>query len=237
MNIATINPFRYRGYYFDTESNFYYLQSRYYDPVVGRFICADAAELLTTIVVNVESNLFTYCQNEPVNKTDYLGLYTDSTWNFVKLMVRNLASTKIWKYIPFYGAIRFYKSVRDNGVWDYKRSNRSPQWAKNGYFYAFGCRMTTEQLGNFNFGFTGASMGFSPATLFAGGGYVAIKHGASWEDWLYYFDSKEDHKWIALGILAYSVFDAWYTLVNNAFRYALEKVAYTICLSIYKNFR
>ena len=51
VNIATINPFRYRGYYFDTESNFYYLQSRYYDPVVGRFICADDAEMIKTSVL------------------------------------------------------------------------------------------------------------------------------------------------------------------------------------------
>ena len=40
--IGKINPFRYRGYYYDTETGFYYLQSRYYDPVVGRFLNADS---------------------------------------------------------------------------------------------------------------------------------------------------------------------------------------------------
>ncbi|MGI6264197.1 MAG: RHS repeat-associated core domain-containing protein [Acutalibacteraceae bacterium] len=40
-HIANVNPFRYRGYYYDTESGFYYLQSRYYDPTTGRFINAD----------------------------------------------------------------------------------------------------------------------------------------------------------------------------------------------------
>ena len=39
--IATVNPFRYRGYYYDNETGLYYLQSRYYDPNVGRFINAD----------------------------------------------------------------------------------------------------------------------------------------------------------------------------------------------------
>ena len=39
--IGRINPFRYRGYYYDTETGFYYLQSRYYDPVVGKFLNAD----------------------------------------------------------------------------------------------------------------------------------------------------------------------------------------------------
>ena len=39
--MASVNPFRYRGYYYDTETGFYYLQSRYYDPEIGRFINAD----------------------------------------------------------------------------------------------------------------------------------------------------------------------------------------------------
>ena len=41
IGIANINPFRYRGYYLDVETGLYYLQSRYYDPTVGRFIKAD----------------------------------------------------------------------------------------------------------------------------------------------------------------------------------------------------
>ena len=41
--IATVNPFRYRGYYYDVETGWYYLQSRYYDPGVGRFLNADAS--------------------------------------------------------------------------------------------------------------------------------------------------------------------------------------------------
>ena len=38
---ARYNPFRYRGYYYDSETGFYYLNSRYYDPETGRFINAD----------------------------------------------------------------------------------------------------------------------------------------------------------------------------------------------------
>ena len=45
-NIANTNPLRYRGYYYDTGTNLYYLQSRYYDANIGRFINADDAELL-----------------------------------------------------------------------------------------------------------------------------------------------------------------------------------------------
>ena len=39
---ARYNPFRYRGYYYDEDTGFYYLNSRYYDPCIGRFISADA---------------------------------------------------------------------------------------------------------------------------------------------------------------------------------------------------
>ena len=69
--IGTLNPFRYRGYYLDTETNLYYLQSRYYDSYVGRFINADG-----TINGNgdlIGYNLFAYCSNNPVMYTDYSG--------------------------------------------------------------------------------------------------------------------------------------------------------------------
>jgi len=70
-HIANINPFRYRGYYYDTETGFYYLQSRYYDPVVGRFINADA--FVSTGQGFVGNNMFAYCLNNPINMSDYSG--------------------------------------------------------------------------------------------------------------------------------------------------------------------
>ena len=45
-NIGNKNPYRYRGYYYDTEFGLYYLQSRYYDPETGRFINADRFPIL-----------------------------------------------------------------------------------------------------------------------------------------------------------------------------------------------
>lgn len=45
-NIAEVNPFRYRGYYYDSETKLYYLQARYYDPAVGRFINVDDINLI-----------------------------------------------------------------------------------------------------------------------------------------------------------------------------------------------
>ena len=63
------NPFRYRGYCYDEETGWYYLQSRYYDPVVGRFINADGQ--INEGVLG--ANLFAYCENNPVNRSDSSG--------------------------------------------------------------------------------------------------------------------------------------------------------------------
>ena len=71
--LAEKNPLRYRGYYYDSESGLYYLQSRYYDPVIRRWINADA--LISTNVTSC--NLFTYCFNNPGNMADYNGYFPE----------------------------------------------------------------------------------------------------------------------------------------------------------------
>ena len=70
--IGDLNPLRYRGYYYDAETGFYYLQSRYYDPAICRFINADT--FATTDANGVLSaNMFAYCENNPVMRTDETG--------------------------------------------------------------------------------------------------------------------------------------------------------------------
>ena len=73
--IATINPFRYRGYYYDEEIDLYYLQSRYYDAGVGRFISSDEASIFnnTSYTASISINKFSYCLNNPTNNTDDCG--------------------------------------------------------------------------------------------------------------------------------------------------------------------
>ena len=73
--VGTANPFRYRGYYYDNESGFYYLQSRYYDPVMGRFLNADDTAYLGVTETTSGYNLFSYCENNVVNYCDYLGFF------------------------------------------------------------------------------------------------------------------------------------------------------------------
>ena len=70
--LADVNPLRYRGYYYDSETGFYYLQSRYYDPEIGRFINADSYAS-TDIVGLLSTNMFSYCENDPVNRSDHSG--------------------------------------------------------------------------------------------------------------------------------------------------------------------
>ena len=71
-NIGYLNPFRYRGYVYDEATGWYYLQSRYYDPEVGRFLNADA--LLSTGQGVLGYNMYAYCLNNPVNMADSNGL-------------------------------------------------------------------------------------------------------------------------------------------------------------------
>ena len=73
-NIATINPFRYRGYYFDSEIGLYYLNARYYDPEMGRFISPDSVWFIN--LINIEGlNIYLYCYNNPILFFDDGGLF------------------------------------------------------------------------------------------------------------------------------------------------------------------
>ena len=74
-NIANINPFRYRGYYYDAESKLYYLNSRYYDPDIGRFINEDMFAT-TNMSSALATNTFVYCNNNPVVFCDFYGTYS-----------------------------------------------------------------------------------------------------------------------------------------------------------------
>ena len=69
--VRTLNPFRYRGYYYDIETGLYYLQSRYYNPQWGRFLNVD--KYISTGTGLLGYNMYAYCSNNPVNKIDVTG--------------------------------------------------------------------------------------------------------------------------------------------------------------------
>ena len=95
--LADINPLRYRGYYYDTETGFYYLQSRYYDPEIGRFINADSYAS-TDATGLLSTNMFAYCENDPVNGSDpngeWIHIAIGSAMGAVTSIITGYASAK-----------------------------------------------------------------------------------------------------------------------------------------------
>ena len=82
-SIGSLNPFRYRGYYYDEETQLFYCNSRYYSPELCRWISPDSIEYLDPESIN-GLNLYAYCYDNPVNMSDPSGndaiLITDYEW-------------------------------------------------------------------------------------------------------------------------------------------------------------
>jgi len=94
-HIGKLNSLRYRGYCGDTETQWYYLQSRYYDPVTHRFINADS--FASTGQGALGFNMFSYCRNNPIMRTDACGAkdyiftgqedyYTENDWGWAEFL-------------------------------------------------------------------------------------------------------------------------------------------------------
>ena len=77
--VMSANPFRYRGYYWDDEAGLYYLNTRWYDPEVGRFISPDSVNYLDPETLN-GLNLYAYCLNNPV-------MYVDPTGTYIQVLI------------------------------------------------------------------------------------------------------------------------------------------------------
>ena len=99
--MAEINPLRYRGYYYDRETGWYYLQSRYYDPSMHRFINADT--FASTGQGLLGCNMFAYCNNNPVTRVDSSGQSWSDLWDFIKEATVQVGRT-IEAWAPAYAA-------------------------------------------------------------------------------------------------------------------------------------
>ncbi len=87
--IVNLNPFRYRGYFWDEETHFYYLNARYYDPEIGRFISPDDLSILDETRGQINGlNLYMYCGDNPVMNVDPSGCvwWNPFTWNWDKIL-------------------------------------------------------------------------------------------------------------------------------------------------------
>ena len=87
-SMASINPIRYRGYYFDSDTGLYYVSSRYYAPEIGRWINADG--YVSTGQGILGTNMFAYCGNNSINRLDSAGQFWSEIWNFGKTVVAEI---------------------------------------------------------------------------------------------------------------------------------------------------
>ncbi len=110
--VGTINPMRYRDYYLDSETGYYYLQSRYYNPEFCRFINADEpCIVLFSDSSAVETNLFGYSNNNPVNNIDPNGHFTIKIYAIAAVTAAIIAA--VAKIVSNYlNGLRGYKLFR-----------------------------------------------------------------------------------------------------------------------------
>ena len=204
--VRELNPIRYRGYVYDTETSLYYLQSRYYNPFTGRFLNADIY-CDTGTDTTLSTNMFAYCENNPINKSDQTGFRViDITNRLTKVMLKNakylynLARKCKWFGIAGRGGLlyKFYKLVKTGGKWDLK-NQKSWKLSKKNHFKFHGRIIDSQDVGNIHFGFVG-SVVFKAVTLCTGAGIYQIFSGtSSWSYWYSFFDDPRDTRYILLG--------------------------------------
>ncbi|MBE6563267.1 MAG: DNRLRE domain-containing protein [Ruminococcaceae bacterium] len=104
-HIANVNPYRYKGYYYDIETEFYYLNSRYYNPMTARFINADG--YVSTGQGFTGFNMFAYCGNNPV-------MFVDPSGNAPRLRDIWNKTLNIWN--KTLNVLRYANDAINNGV-------------------------------------------------------------------------------------------------------------------------
>jgi len=226
-DMADINPFRYRTYYYDNETWFYYLQSRYYDPAIGRFINADA--FASTGQGLLGNNMFVYCNNNPVMFEDASGYAfrtctiiandggyavktpptttsssnpapIDITTKLDDAMQENAATLSEYRSNHNYlnTVTYFIDKVKPNGEWDFKSQE---SWAldPNATYVYNGTELRYDAIGNIHYGYVGRVI-FSTNMLLYAGGIVQISAGTSdWSYWNSNFDDPQDQWAIQIG--------------------------------------
>ena len=95
-SMADVNPLRYRGYYYDAETGLYYLQSRYYDPEIGRWINADSYTSTGQGIIG--NNMFVYCLNNPVALIDSSGELAIATLILIGSAILGASATAYTAY-------------------------------------------------------------------------------------------------------------------------------------------
>ncbi len=161
-HIANLNGLRYRGYFYDTETKLYYLQSRYYDPQTQRFISPDV--YISTGQGIIGHNMFTYCGCNPITNIDGIGEMPFDAIRWKGLIHEAILIDIMEHYGEFISSIdkpisptiRFRPDIIDiyNGVYELKPYS----WKSNKSLY----NKMTKQIDNYKFlgGFTNGTLRF-----------------------------------------------------------------------------
>ena len=166
--VGVLNPFRYRGYFYDEETDLYYLQTRYYDPEVGRFLSQDDVSYLAPDSIN-GLNLYAYCSNNPV-------MATDPTGRFV------LSLTALILIGFFVGAaIGSGASIISQGIDDGWDNINWWQVGLDGLIGGLGGALAMSGLNALELGGIGAALGFIGSV---GGHLLNGSDFGRWETWL-----------------------------------------------------
>ena len=153
--LGAANPFRYRSYYWDSETGLYYLMSRYYNPEWGRFINADDANTLYLTADKIGgSNLFSYCLNNPINDYDLTGYGPYKLYKSIDEVAKDFARTYFQQS---------QKADREYGAYVYCVGIRMSAWIIIGmYFYPNIIKGTHNNV------LAGVALGYLPKISFSG---------------------------------------------------------------------
>ena len=183
-SLGALNPFRYRGYVYDTETGLYYLRARYYNPIWNRFLSADSS--LSQLNELIAINLYTYCLNCPILYNDSLGNEAEGCIDITQRLNDEMRAAyleiSLISSVSTIAALGiFINNVKSGGKWDLKR--REDWNLKSGKMYIYdGIKLEYDEPGNIMFGYIGSAL-FNLVELKAGAGLYQQYEGHSKDEW------------------------------------------------------
>ncbi len=223
QEVSFLNPYTYRSYFYDSDTEMYFLKSRYYNPELHRFISADGIYDTNTGILS--HNMFAYCNDEPINRMDifgtcyyningkwchdnleYLGGYNrkpepiDITDKLNDAMHKNAETMNDSKRTK--GTVKtatmFYNNVKPGGKWDFKAQKDWGLDSQHIYLYN-GTQLRYDDIGNIHYGYVGRTLFSKKTLLLAAGGVQIYTKTSSISYWNSNFDDPRDQWAIEFG--------------------------------------
>ena len=173
LTVGKLNPFRYRSYVYDEETGLYYLQSRYYDPLTGRFVNADIY-CDTETDTPLSTNMFAYCENNAINNVDFTGEWFYNLKDYYNHNIKRWRkNSKAKSYIAFKHS---YKDKLNRF-----RKNKKIVGKFNGFIYGQNVKHNGYNIQNVLLGVNNCKVGSN------GCGLVAVYNVMKWIEKYQYF--------------------------------------------------